>query len=46
MIALVVATDGNVSTSTAVELQDMREVSHPVITQDEIREMLEHVCIH
>ena len=32
--------------STAVELRDMREVSHPVFTRDEIHEMLEHVCIH
>ena len=31
--------------STAVELQDTREVSHPVFTQDEIHEMLEHVYI-
>ena len=32
--------------STAVELRDMREVSHPAFTRDEIYEMLEHVCIH
>ena len=32
--------------STAVELRYMRGVSHPVFTQDEIHEMLEHVCIH
>ena len=31
---------------TAVELRDMREVSHPVFTQDEILEMLQQVCIH
>ena len=29
--------------STAVELQDMREVSHPAFTQ---AEMWERVCIH
>ena len=29
--------------STAIELRDVSEVSHPVFKQDEIHEMLEHV---